>query len=433
MKDKFEQFKDNLPDFVKREEDFELYKMRHTTEHIFNQAVNELWPGKVFRALAHLSEEGFSTDAEWKTQFSEEDFEKIEQKMREIINKNLSLERKEISGNEAREIFKDNPYKLEWIKEFEEQGLPITVYYTGDEFVDLCKGPHLDSTGDVKAFKLLSTSGAYWKADEKNQMLQRVYGTAFSTKEELEKYIWQIDEAKKRDHRKLGKELDLFHFSDLIGAGLPIFSPRGTVLRNELINFVKELQEKRGYRAVDIPHITKKELYETSGHWDLYKDDLFHVKGVGDEHFCLKPMNCPHHTQIFASIPRSYKDMPIRYYEATKVYRDEQSGELHGLSRVRAITQDDAHVFCREDQIEDEVFRMLEIFKEYYEKMGMETKVRLSIRDPHNKEKYLGTDEIWESSQDYLANAMKKLGEEFYIGEGEAAFYGPKLDYMAID
>ncbi|MCA9386211.1 threonine--tRNA ligase [Candidatus Dojkabacteria bacterium] len=435
--DSFQDFKSIVPNWV-NENNFELYKTRHTAEHVLHLAMTELFP-EIKRAMGPPTEEGFYFDFDpGKVKISEEDIPRIEKKMKEIQKMKLPLIREDISVADAKKLFADNPYKLEWIEEYADQGKNLTVYWTGnpgDENADpdLCKGPHIESTKNIGYFKLLSIAGAYWRGDEKNKMLTRIYGTTFKSKQELESYLWQIEEAKKRDHRKLGKQLDLFSFSDLIGGGLPLFSPRGTIVRNELIGFVREMQEKRGYQAVDIPHITKKELYETSGHWDLYKDDLFHVKGFTDDHFCLKPMNCPHHTQIFASQPRSYRDLPIKYYEATKVYRDEQSGELHGLSRVRAITQDDAHVFCTPEQIEEEVIAMLEIFKEFYEVMGMETKVRLSVRDPQNKEKYLGDDSVWEKSEAILKSAMQAIDKQFYIGEGEAAFYGPKLDYMAID
>lgn len=435
--EEYKDFKDILPDWV-NEENFHLYKMRHTAEHVLHLAVTELYP-EVKRAMGPPTQEGFYFDFDpGELKISEEDLPAIEKKMKEIVKQSLVMEREDVDKEKASELFKDNPYKMEWINEYTSEGKDLSVYWTGEANAensdpDLCKGPHIQSTKKIGYFKLLSVAGAYWRGDENNKMLTRIYGTSFQTKDELKKYLWQIDEAKKRDHRKLGKQLDLFHFSDLVGGGLPLFSPRGTIIRNELIRFVKEMQEKRGYMGVDIPHITKKDLYEKSGHWDLYKDDLFHVKGFSDDHFCLKPMNCPHHTQLYASMPRSYKDLPIRYYEATKVYRDEQTGELHGLSRVRAVTQDDAHVFCTEEQIEEEVLMILEMFKEFYEVMGMETKVRLSVRDPENKEKYLGSDEVWEMSEAMLKSAIETMGKDYYIGEGEAAFYGPKLDYMAID
>lgn len=434
MKDKFDDFKNSLPDFVQTETDFDLFKIRHTAEHVFNQAVEELWPGKILRAMGPATKDGFYMDARWEKQLTPEDFEKIEKKMQEIIDADLPMNREEVSVQEAKEIFSDNEFKQELLNELAESGEKVTLYSTGDKFKDLCKGPHLDSTGEIKAFKVLKTAGAYWRGDENNEMLVRVYGTAFDSKEALEKYLWQIEEAEKRDHRKLGKELDLFTFSDLVGSGLPLFSPKGAILREEIDKFSQELRLKRGFKKVWVPHITKNELYKISGHWDKFGDELFLVKSqeTSDE-MVMKPMNCPHHQQIFASKPRSYKELPLKYLETTTIYRDEKAGELLGLSRVRAVTQDDSHTFCTIEQIEEVYNELIEIVKEFYEVLGMKYKARLSYRDPNEPEKYLGETELWDKAQTILLDIAKKNDLDYYEAEGEAAFYGPKIDFMVED
>lgn len=440
MSDKFEDFKKDMPEWVKTEADFELYKIRHTTEHIFNQAVEELFPNQIVRAMGPAIADGWYNDSRWEVKPSEEDFEKIEKRMLEIIKDNLPLIRKNINEKEAREMFKDNPFKQEFIDEFIKNGSELTVYYTGDpdskegfKFVDLCRGPHIDSTGKVKAFKLLSVAGAYWRGDEKNEMLTRIYGTAFESNDDLKKYLTMVEETKKRDHRILGKNLDLFMFSDLVGGGLPLWTPRGTLIRNELDKLVWELREAKGYEKVTIPHITKRDLYETSGHWEKFADELFHIDTREGHEFAMKPMNCPHHTQIYAHLQRSYKDLPQRYAETTMVYRDEQSGELSGLSRVRCITQDDAHVFCRHVQIRDEFFKIWDIVDKFYTTFGFELKVRLSFHDPENFKAYLGTPEIWAKAENALEGIAKERGVNFFIAKGEAAMYGPKIDFMTHD
>ena len=290
---------------------------------------------------------------------------------------------------------------------------------------------------NVDAFEISHTAGAYWRGDEKNQMLTRIYGVAFATKEELETYKKMKEEATKRDHRKLGKELGLFAFSDLVGSGLPLFTPKGTLMRDLIVEKIQNLQKDFGYERVTIPHITKKELYETSGHWEKFKEDLFHVRGRGETEFVMKPMNCPHHTQIYASTQRSYKELPIRYMETTMVYRDEQQGELLGLSRVRSITQDDAHVFCRIDQVESEVTNIIKVIKSFYTDLGMFEEgrywVSLSVRDLENKEKYLGDDAHWSTAEEMLEKAAQKENLNYKRVEGEAAFYGPKLDFIFKD
>lgn len=434
MNDNFQDFKNFLPDFVKTEADFELYKIRHTAEHIFNQAVEELWPGKIKRAIGPAIETGFYMDGRFEQAINEEDFEKIEAKMREIVAADLPIKKEVVNEEKAREVFKDNPFKQELISEFVEEGGELTIYWTGEDFVDLCKGPHVNSTGEVKVFKILKVAGAYWRGDEKNEMLTRVYGTAFKDQESLDKYLWQLEEAKKRDHRKLGKELDLFVFSDLVGSGLPLFTPKGAILREEIDKFSQMLRLKRGFKKVWVPHITKNELYKISGHWDKFGDELFLVKSqeTSDE-MVMKPMNCPHHQQIFASRPRSYKELPLKYLETTTIYRDEKAGELLGLSRVRSVTQDDSHTFCTVDQIEEVYNELIEIVKEFYNVLGMKYRARLSYRDPNQPEKYLGEPELWDKAQSILLEIAKKNDLDYYEAEGEAAFYGPKIDFMVED
>ncbi|MEK7184995.1 MAG: threonine--tRNA ligase, partial [Patescibacteria group bacterium] len=348
---------------------------------------------------------------------------------------------KEVSAAEAREVFANNPYKLELIEEIEngavQTGEKITLYTIG-EFTDLCRGGHVENPAkeiDPESFKLDRVAGAYWRGDEKNKMLTRIYGLAFETGAELASHIAMREEAKKRDHKKLGKELGLFIFSDLVGPGLPLWTPKGTIVRNLLDDYVWSLRREKGFMKVTIPHITKKDLYETSGHWGKYADGLFKITTRENHLYAMKPMNCPHHAQIFAATPKSYRDMPQRYSETTMVYRDEQSGELSGLSRVLSITQDDAHVFCRQSQIEQEVFAIWDIIDEFYGVFGFEDlKIRLSRHDPSHFEKYLGTPEIWKNSEAALTKLIEKRGiKEWVDGLGEAAIYGPKIDFIAKD
>lgn len=413
-----------------------LWKLRHSAEHVLTQAMQRLYGAdKVVMAMGPATEEGFYFDFEAKgLKISEEDFVAIEAEMKKIIEAGLPIKKKEISLSEARELFKDNPYKQEWLQEIEEQGQGATVYWTGDQFVDLCKGPHVDNTREIGAFKLLSLAGAYWRGDEHNQMLSRVYGTAFPSEKELQDYLYMREEALKRDHKKLGKELDLFTFSNLVGAGLPLWTPKGTLIRTLLDDYVWQLRQAKGYERVTIPHITKRDLYETSGHWAKYENDLFKIKTREGHEFAMKPMNCPHHTQIYNHLPRSYKDLPQRYAETTMVYRDEQSGELSGLSRVRCITQDDAHVFCRESQLEQEMLVIWEIIETFYKATGFpKLAVRLSLHDPAKMENYLGDESDWLKWEAGLRTLIKSRGAEFQEAIGEAAFYGPKVDFIASD
>ena len=413
-----------------------LHNLRHSAEHVLTQAMQRLYPNKFLMAMGPATDDGFYFDFEPIGDFkvSENDFETIEAEMTKIVKENLPIIRQEISLDDAKKMFADNPYKMEWLNSIQDRGEVITIYKTGDEFIDLCAGPHVRYTSKIKAFKLLSIAGAYWHGDEKNKMLTRIYGTAFESKEELTEYLDLIEEAKKRDHRILGQKLKLFTISKLVGAGLPLLQPRGMIIRKELENYLWSLHQDKGYSQVWTPHITKEDLYITSGHAEKFGDNIFRVQGKAKEDkFYLKPMNCPHHMLIFADNQFSYRDMPIRYFEPATVYRDEKAGELSGLTRVRAITQDDGHLFCRVSQLETEISTIVGIIKEFYTTFGMMENywVRLSIRGP--KGKYLGSDEVWEKAQNALKNISDKNNLPYKIGVDEAAFYGPKLDFMFSD
>lgn len=414
-----------------------LKPIRHSAEHILTMAMRKFYPDMKM-AMGPATDDGFYFDVDLgEEKITDKEFKKIEKEMYRIINSKLEFFKEEIEISKAKKLFADNQYKQEWLQEIEERGEKATIYYTGkdtkDEFVDLCSGPHVTNTSEVKAFKLLKLAGAYWRGDEKNKMLTRIYGTAFNSKEDLKKYLWMIEEAKKRDHRKIGREMDLFTFSDLVGPGLPMWTPKGTAIREQLDQFVWELRKAKGYQKVTIPHITKKELYETSGHWSKYAGDLFRVIAPDGEEMAIKPMNCPHHTQIFEHIPRSYKDMPQRYAETTMVYRAEQSGELSGLSRVLSITQDDAHVFLRKSQIQHEIEAIWDIVDSLYGAFDMPLRVRLSYRDQADHSQYLGDDKVWDQAEAQMEEIAKQRGADYFIGYGEAAFYAPKLDFMAKD
>lgn len=412
-----------------------LSQIRHTLAHVLATAVLQVDPDAKL-AIGPVIDNGFYYDFEFSDGRiqGEADLPKLTKRMKKIIQAGFKPVCSEISVKEAKEKFADQPYKLELIEELAKEEKKITIYTIGD-FVDLCEGPHVENSKEISdAFKLDRIAGAYWRGDEKNKMLTRIYGLSFETKKDLDAYTEQIEEAKKRDHRKLGKELDLFTFSELIGPGLPLWTPRGTLLRNTLDNFVWELRKERGYEKVTIPHITKKDLYETSGHWSKFSDELFKVQAREGKEYALKPMNCPHHTQIFNHLPRSYKAMPQRYCETTMVYRDEQSGELGGLSRVLSITQDDAHVFCRKNQIKDEFFAIWDIVDTFYKAVGFKfSRIRLSFHDPENFDAYLGTKEIWSEAENALREIAKERGVEAFEAIDEAAMYGPKIDFMACD
>ena len=411
-----------------------LEHIRHTLAHLTAASVLELYPGAQ-NAIGPAIEDGFYQEFELPIAISEKDLPTIEKKMRTKLKSWKHFILKKTSADEARKIFSWNKYKTELINDFENTGKDITITTTGD-FVDLCKGGHVEDISKINpnAFKLVRVAGAYWKGDEKNIMLTRIYGFAFETPQALEAHLALRAEAEKRDHKKLGKELDLFLFSDLVGAGLPLWTPRGTLLRTILDEFIWQLRMAKGYERVTIPHITKKDLYDVSGHWEKFQEDLFHITTREGHEFAMKPMNCPHHTQIFARHPFSYREMPQRYAETTMVYRDEQSGELGGLSRVRSITQDDAHVFCRESQVKKEVFNVWDIINTFYGAFGFtELRVRLSLHDPKHFEKYLGAKEVWQKTEDQLREIVKERGMQAHEAPGEAAMYGPKVDFLASD
>lgn len=410
-----------------------LNNLRHSTAHLLAAAVMALWPDTK-RTIGPAIENGFYYDFEFTKPISEEDFSKVEDKMREILPSWQSFDRHELTSADAKKEYPGNEFKHELIEEFTKDGQKVTFYKSGN-YWDLCKGGHIENPSkEIGAFKLLSIAGAYWRGDEKNKMLTRIYGTAFPSQKELEDYLHMLEEAQKRDHRKLGKELDLFVFSDLVGKGLPLFTPKGTILRELINNFSQELRLKRGFKKVWIPHITKNDLYKVSGHWDKYGAELFLVKSQETtDQLVMKPMNCPHHQQIYASTTRSYRDLPIKYLETTTIYRDEKAGELLGLSRVRAATQDDSHTFCRPDQIESVYTEMIEIVKEFYTALNMKFRARLSFRDPKTPEKYLGDADLWEKAQQILLSVAEKNGLDYFLAEGEAAFYGPKIDFMVQD
>jgi len=416
-----------------------LYKIRHSLSHLLAIAVKEKYPHTKL-AIGPVIDNGFYYDFDFldgKTP-TDKDLKDLQKKMKKLASSNLDFKKEELGEKDAREFFKNEPYKLELIDEFRKAGEKITVYKTGD-FTDLCEGPHVSNTKEIntETFELSHIAGAYWRGDEKNKMLTRIYGLAFENKDDLEAYKTIRAEAIKRDHRKLGKELGLFTFSDLVGSGLPLFTPKGTIMRDVIAEKIRDIQTPFGYERVWIPHIAKKELYQTSGHWDKFRDDLFHVKGKANTEFVIKPMNCPHHTQIYASAQRSYKDLPVRFMEVTTNYRDEQPGELLGLSRVRSLTQDDGHVFCTIDQVETEAKNIVTVIREFYTSLDMFTKdsywVSLSVREPKLSLKYLGDVKNWDIAERMLENIAKEENLPYKKIEGEAAFYGPKLDFMFKD
>lgn len=431
-----------------------IYRIRHSLAHIMASAIQKLKPEASF-GVGPAIENGFYYDFLVDENFSEAELKKIEKEIRSIINQKLTFEKEIWPIDEAIAFFqsKNQDFKVELLKDLKSKGSTaiadtgdealvdssgdgvkeVSVYKTGD-FVDLCKGPHVENTFEIPlgGFKLSRTSGAYWRGNESNPQLQRIYGLAFETKDELDEYLDMLQEAEKRDHRKLGQELDLFVFSDLVGAGLPLFTPRGTILRDLLNDFSQSIRLRNGFEKVWIPHIAKTSLYEKSGHWDKFGDELFLVKSQeSNDEFALKPMNCPHHTQIYASKPRSYRDLPVKYLETTTIYRDEKKGELLGLSRVRSATQDDSHVFCTPEQVNDSLDMLIDITKEFYNAMGLSFSARLSLRD--DSDTYLGDKALWDSAENALREVSEAKGLEFYEEKGEAAFYGPKIDFMAKD
>lgn len=413
-----------------------LPEKRHTLAHLLAAAVLERYP-HAKPTIGPAVDNGFYYDFDFTGGEApkEADLPALESAMREMLPSWTEMHGTEVSPEDARDRFAGNPFKLELIDGIVEAKENITLYTAG-EFTDLCRGGHCDHPAhDISAdsFTLDRVAGAYWRGDETKPMLTRLYGLAFDTKEELAAYKEQMEEAKKRDHKKLGPELDLFVFSELVGPGLPLFTPKGTLVRDLLDEFVTELRTSRGYQKVEIPHITKKDLYETSGHWDKFKDELFRITTREGHEFAMKPMNCPHHTQIYARKQWSYRELPQRYSNTTACYRDEQSGELSGLSRTRAFSQDDAHVFCRMGQVKDEFLKVWDIIHTFYPTFGFELKVRLSTHDPKNMDGYLGGIDTWEKTVGMLKEILEEKGVEAIDGTGEAAFYGPKLDFIASD
>lgn len=408
----------------------------HTSAHLMAEAIGEIWPGTQF-GIGPAIENGFYYDVmpPQGVSIREEDFIKIEKKMQELVLKKEALVREDISKADALKFFaeKGQTYKNELIEELEDG--KITTYTQG-AYTDLCRGPHLMTTAPIKAFKVMSVSSAYWRGDEKRPQMTRVYGVSFPKKKMLDEYLLLLEEAKRRDHRKIGKEMELFMFSDLVGKGLPMWMPKGTALRLRLEDFLKKIQKKFGYQQVMTPHIGSKSLYVTSGHYAKYGKDSFqpiHTPEEGEE-YILKPMNCPHHCAIYAWKPRSYKDLPIRMAEFGTVYRYEQSGELHGLTRVRGFTQDDAHIFCRPDQVKDEFLRVMDIIMIIFKALKFEKfEAQISLRDKVNREKYIGSEENWERAESAIIEACQEKGLPAVIEYGEAAFYGPKLDFMVKD
>ena len=411
-----------------------LEELRHSAAHLLAAAVKQLWPD-VKPTIGPPIENGFYYDFDFSgVKISEEDLSKIEKKMAEILPSWKEFKRNDVSSAQAQKEFKDNPYKIELIEELVKDKEKISIYQSG-EFRDLCRGGHTDQpSSDLKNFKLLSIAGAYWRGDEKNPMLTRIYGTVFPTKKELEKYLAQLELAKERDHRKLGRELDLFTFSDLVGAGLPLYTPKGTLLRRLIFEQVESIQSRQGYQQVWTPQINKAELFKISGHYEKYKDSMFKVtSNFSEEEFFLKPMNCPQHIQIYARKSHSYRDLPLRYTDFAMLYRDEKPGELLGLARTRAFSQDDCHIFCREDQVEEEVERALEMTKEIMKVYGFKYRYRLSTRDPKHPENYLGDPQVWDKAEKWAEKIMVRNKIEHFDAPGEAAFYSPKMDLLATD
>lgn len=424
-----------LPDGSVQEAEDELRAIRHTASHVLAQAVKRLYP-ETKLAIGPAIDDGFYYDFDREGGFTPEDLEKLEGEMTKIVKENLPVKPFVLPRDEAIKFMeeKGEPYKVELIEDLPDE--ETISFYTQGEFTDLCAGPHIMYTKGVKAFKLTSIAGAYWRGSEKNKMLTRIYGTAFANKADLEQYLTMMEEAKKRDHRKLGKDLELFCFSQRVGQGLPLWLPKGAALRDRLEQFLRGVQKEYGYQQVITPHIGNKELYVTSGHYAKYGKDSFqpiHTPIEGEE-YLLKPMNCPHHCEIYRSKPRSYKELPVRLAEFGTVYRYEQSGELHGLTRVRGFTQDDAHLFVRPDQLLEEFERVIDIVLYIFKTLKFDNyTAQISLRDPDNKEKYIGSDENWEKAESAIMQAAKEKGLTTVVELGEAAFYGPKLDFMVKD
>ena len=414
---------------IKDEKSQELEKARHSLAHILAKALISLYP-QTKLTIGPAIEDGFYYDIDLDKSITPEEYGTIEKKMKEILNKGEAFTRKVVSKDEALKLFKDNPYKCEIINELPE-GEEVSLYYTGDDFFDLCRGPHVESSRNLQnyAFKIHAVNGAYWRGSEKNKMLQRVYCYAFRTKKELADHIQMLEEAKKNDHRKLGKELGIFMFNELVGKGLPMYLPNGFTLRRILSDYIMEKEIAQGYKHVMTPSLGNVDLYKTSGHWDHYKDDMFPAMELDEEAYVLRPMNCPHHMVMFKNSMHSYRDLPIRIAEIANDFRFEDSGNLCGLERARAFTQNDSHIFCTESQIAQEIKGVITLIYDVYKDFGFEKyKFRLSLRDPNNTEKYFGNDKLWEESENALREIIKSTGVDYYEVPGEAAFYGPKID-----
>ncbi len=411
----------------------DLEHIRHSLSHLLAAAVMALWTDTK-RTIGPAIDNGFYFDFEFAQPISEDDLPKIEAKMREILPTWDTFEKHMLSAEEAKKEYPDNPYKHELIDEFSAGGEKVSFYKSG-EYWDLCKGGHAVSMKDIdaQAFKLTKLASAYWRGDAKNPMLTRIYGVAFENKKELKQYLHMLEEAKKRDHKVLGPQMDLFVFNEKVGPGLPLWTPKGAIIRDVLDNFIWSLRKKRGYQRVEIPHITKKDLFVTSGHWDKFSDELFRITSREGHEFAMKPMNCPFHTQIYDRKQHSYRELPQRYANTTMCYRDEQTGELAGLSRLRAFTQDDAHVFLRKDHIEQEFNTCWDIVEAFYGAFGMELEPRLSLSDPENMGAYLGSPEDWKDAEDALRSIAKNRKVKAQEQTGEAAFYGPKIDFISKD
>ena len=405
-----------------------LSKMNHSCAHLLAQAVKHLYPNAKFW-VGPVIEEGFYYDIDLGDQvITEEDLPKIEKEMKKISKDGKRIVRHELSKEEALEMFQDDPYKIDLISRMNEDETVITCYTQGD-FTDLCRGPHVDTVKELKHFKLLKVSGAYWKGDAKNKMLQRIYGVCFETEEELEKHLADLEDAKQRDHRKLGRDLGIFMFADLVGKGLPMWLPNGFIVRRTLVDYITDKELKLDYKHVMTPSLGNVELYKTSGHWDHYKEDMFPAMELDEEAYVLRPMNCPHHMMIFKNSLHSYRDLPIKIAEIANDFRYEASGAVCGIERTRAFTQNDSHIFCTKDQIKQEVKGVIDLILDVYKDFNFKDyRFRLSLRDKENQEKYFGNDELWEKSERELKEILTELNVDFYEAEGEAAFYGPKID-----
>ncbi|MEA2056697.1 MAG: threonine--tRNA ligase [Patescibacteria group bacterium] len=439
-----------------------LHRLRHTAEHVLTSAMHNLYGrDKVVMAMGPATDDGFYFDFDSSEDFklTEKMLPAIEAEMQRIIDKNLVLKQVEIAIGVARQVFADNLYKQEWLGAIEATKEPATVYLMGREievaadekylteteaneikrndiksFIDLCKGPHVKSTGEIKAFKLLNIAGAYWHGDEKNKMLTRIYGTAFSNPKDLEQYLWRLKEAEKRDHRKIAKKMKLFLFDEEFGQGLPLYKPNGAIIRKEIMDFAFDTYMDRGYKPVSTPHIANLDLWKRSGHWHFYRESMYSPMKIDDEQYMLKPMNCPGHVKIYNSDLHSYRDLPVRLAEMGTVYRYEKSGELNGILRPRAFTQDDAHIICTPDQLEAELVEMIDLTEFIYSKFGFtDPKISLSVRDKADKDKHMGEDKMWKLAEEILEKVLKAEGMDYERIKGEAAFYGPKVDFMYED